>query len=75
MNPWNLTPPQCATLDAMSRGDTAKVTAKKLGVSYRTLESHMHSAMTKMDVPNRLRAHLLWDRHTRQVSQPGLTAE
>lgn len=62
-NPWGLTPAQARVMDVMLSAKTQKHAARELGVSFRTVQSHMYSAAEKMGSVESRHLHLLtWHR-------------
>jgi FixJ family two-component response regulator len=62
-NPWNLTPQQSATMDAVCTHGCQKTAAKALGLSIKTVEQHTwHAAQSMGLAGNRLRKYIEWDR-------------
>lgn len=64
-NPWNLTPRQCDTLDALIETGCDKRAADMLGVSVKRVSQHLINARARMRGLNRMQAILEWDRYTR----------
>lgn len=48
--PWGLTPAEVRAMDATCVYERHKVTARRLGITVRTIEAHMRSAYKKMGV-------------------------
>lgn len=66
-NPWNLTPQQSATMDAICKAGCHKAAAKALGLSIKTVEAHAQHAGESMGLHrDRLRKYLEWDRWMRR---------
>lgn len=66
-NPWNLTPQEAATMDAICTHDSHKAAAKALGLSTKTVEAHAQRAGENMGFPgSRLRKYIEWDRWMRR---------
>lgn len=68
--PWSLNPHQALCMPLMAAGLTNGEIAAKLGVGIKSVEAHLAGAYDRMqeveDIPiNRVRAAVLWDRHTR----------
>lgn len=66
-NPWNLTPGQCAALDAVIEHKCDKAAAAALGLSSGTVSQQAAHARNKMNASNRLDTLLRWDRYRRTV--------
>lgn len=64
-NPWNLTPQQAATLSALAEVGCGKKVGRELGISYKTVEQHVHIAKLRMGIEHRVSAVVAWDRWTR----------
>ena len=65
MNPWNLPPQQCATLTALAEVGSSKLAAREMGISYKTVEQHIHEAKRNMGIEHRLTAVVAYDRWKR----------
>jgi len=62
-NPWNLTPQESATMDAICTHDSHKAAARALGLSIKTVEAHAQEAGVRMGMGgSRLRKYIEWDR-------------
>lgn len=72
-NPWNLTPQQEATMDAICETGCIKLAARTLGISPKTIEAHVWRATERMGLsgsPGHLRKYVLWTEwRTRQKAQ------
>lgn len=68
VDPWGLSQRQRDTLTAICTTGCNKLAADALGISFRTVEYHIHEAMKRMGTKTRVLTLLQWDRHNR--SQP-----
>lgn len=74
ISPWKLTPKEAAAMDAMCEHGTAKLAARAIKRSPKTVEAHVASASTKMGATTgaRLVKYIRWARwrwEERQVAQ------
>lgn len=69
-NPWKLRPREQDVLREFTSDDahTAKEVARKLGISHKTVEHHVASAIARMGAANQLHAVLMWDRANREAA-------
>lgn len=58
----DLSPREAETLAMIADGHTAKETARKLGISHRTVEIHVANAGAKLGARNQTHAAVLWAR-------------
>lgn len=65
-NPWNLTPRQAATMDAVCTHGCQKLAADDLGISIKTVEVHCHDAGVRMRARTHIGKYLEWDRWMRR---------
>lgn len=65
--PWPLTPRQIEMLDLLCELGTQKAVARKLGISHKTVESHLGRVRETMGVKTMVPAVLKWDRWRRQA--------
>ena len=63
-NPWGLTARQCEVIALIVAGNSAKTAARVLGLSFHSVEKHMHLG-EQMGVHSVVQAALNWDRHHR----------
>jgi DNA-binding NarL/FixJ family response regulator len=68
-NPWNLSPAQCAVLQAILENYVLRDAALVLAMSHRTVETHMDRVRTTMKAVNTMHAVLMWDRHWREQKE------
>lgn len=61
-NPWNLTPREADSLDAMLSRGTMKAAARALGIEVPTLDTHLRHARDKMKPPHKLGHFIAWAR-------------
>lgn len=74
-NPWDLTPHQAEMLRLAVLGLSNHEIATKLGLKVKTVDIHFTNLYGRMEAVepepvNRVRAAVLWDRFTRQNTQP-----
>jgi DNA-binding CsgD family transcriptional regulator len=55
-------------MEALAQFGVSKLAARALGISLRTLETHVNGARRKLSAPNRLLAVLAYDRWKRGVA-------
>lgn len=72
-NPWGLTPHQALILQHLSAGHSNAEIGEALGLNVKTVEAHVANAYERMQATetamvNRVRAAVLWDRHTRPAA-------
>jgi FixJ family two-component response regulator len=63
MNPWKLSAREETVLTTLSKVGTAKLAAKEIGISFRTVEIYLRRARDKMQTQSTLIAVLMWDRY------------
>lgn len=61
-NPWRLTPAQVRVIDAMTRHGCQKLVTTELGVSLKTVGSHMQAVKFRMKVRNQTMAAITYYR-------------
>lgn len=65
-NPWDLTPRQADTMDAMCEHGCHKLAARALGLSASTLQANIFDANRKMGSLLGVRKYIVWDRWRQQ---------
>lgn len=60
-----LTPMQCHVLHQLIECDSRQEVCRTLGIAAKTLEGHIHQALTALGVKSAMKAAVLWDRHAR----------
>lgn len=75
VNPWHLTPHQAFIMGYLALGLGNQEIADRVGLKVKTVELHTRNAYERMQVIelgviNRVRAAVLWDRFTRENTQP-----
>ena len=61
-NPWKLTEAQANILGLLAKVGCDKLAARQLGVSSRTVETHVRNARKRMGIATRVVAVVVWDR-------------
>jgi DNA-binding CsgD family transcriptional regulator len=61
-NPWGLSQREGEVLMAILMHGSAKVAARNLFISPRTVEAHVHRILPRMSVSTCMQAVVLWDR-------------
>lgn len=64
-NPWELSERQEQVVRTLTSGDCRKDVADKLGMAYKTLDTHLHLARAKMGAKSKTHAVLMFDRWVR----------
>ena len=64
-NPWGLSPAECDVMDTMVREGEHQHARRALRIGATTLQAHISSAKSKMNVTSVVRACVLWDRFRR----------
>lgn len=64
-DPWGLTPHERRCVELLLVYEQNKAIAAALGVTHRTVEHHLASAMKKMEAGGRVRMAVKWDRFMR----------
>lgn len=68
-NPWKLPQGQARVMDALVHAGCAKRAAADLGLSRKTVVTHLTRARQKMGVTTQLQMAILWDRFVRSEIQ------
>lgn len=63
MNPWGLTRREEEAMATLAKCGSSKLVGRELGISHRTVETHLARVRAKMMVPNILLAVVQWDRY------------
>lgn len=64
-NPWDLSPSQCAVMNALAEHFTVQRASDALHMAKKTTEVHLTRAREAMGCVNTMQAVLMWDRNQR----------
>lgn len=70
VNPWGLSPREIQVIELYIELGTAKLVAKAMDISYKTVEMHLTNIHKQMKVLTTLQAALLFDRENNDLRIP-----
>jgi DNA-binding CsgD family transcriptional regulator len=72
-DPWGLTPREAEVMTILVEKGSSKAVARVLGISSKTIDIHVTSAVSKMRARNRLDGAVAWDRWIGRMPLPELS--